>query len=131
MIQHLTGMLKNSGPLGLHPQKPLVDDAPVVDIKNIKLATPPSYKLGEQVATRVAYGTALAKLAKSNPRVVALDGDTKNSTYAEKIKVVDPARFIEGFIAEQNVVGVVNWCSMQRPNCCVCIGICHLLYSCL
>ncbi|XP_011647657.1 LOW QUALITY PROTEIN: transketolase-like protein 2 [Pogonomyrmex barbatus] len=106
VIQHLTGLLKNSGPLGLHPQKPIVDDAPLVDISNITLASPPNYKLGEQVATRLAYGTALAKLAKSNPRVIALDGDTKNSTYAEKIKTVDSARFIEGFIAEQNVVGV-------------------------
>lgn len=58
----MTGLLKNSGPLGLHPQKPLVDDAPVIDINNIKLASPPSYKLGEQVATRLAYGTALAKV---------------------------------------------------------------------
>ncbi|XP_068971444.1 transketolase-like protein 2 isoform X1 [Bombus flavifrons] len=106
VIQHLTGMLKNPGPLGLHPQKPLVNDVPAVDLSNIKLASPPNYKLGEQVATRLAYGTALAKLAKNNPRVVALDGDTKNSTYAEKIKAVDPTRFIEGFIAEQNVVGV-------------------------
>lgn len=46
------------------------------------------------------------QLAKSNPRVIALDGDTKNSTYAEKIKAIDSTRFIEGFIAEQNVVGV-------------------------
>ncbi|KAL2726534.1 transketolase-like protein 2 isoform X2 [Vespula squamosa] len=106
IIQHLTGLLKNPGPLGLHPQKPLVDDAPVVDISNIKLASPPNYKLGEQVATRLAYGTALSKLAKNNPRVIALDGDTKNSTFAEKIKNVDPSRFIEGFIAEQNIVGV-------------------------
>nr|XP_012223619.1 PREDICTED: transketolase-like protein 2 isoform X2 [Linepithema humile] len=106
VIQHLRGLLKNSGPLGLHPQKPLVEDAPLVDISNVKLASPPNYKLGEEVATRLAYGTALAKLAKNHPRVIALDGDTKNSTYADKIKAVDPARFIEGFIAEQNVVGV-------------------------
>ncbi|XP_014475838.1 PREDICTED: transketolase-like protein 2 isoform X2 [Dinoponera quadriceps] len=106
VIQHLNGLLKNIGPAGLRPQKPLVDDAPAVDISNITLAAPPSYKIGDQVATRLAYGTALAKLAKYNPRVIALDGDTKNSTYAEKIKTVDPARFIEGFIAEQNIVGV-------------------------
>lgn len=55
-------MLKNSGPLGLHPQKPLVDDVPAVDISNISLASPPNYKLGEQVATRLAYGTALVKV---------------------------------------------------------------------
>lgn len=105
-IQHLNGMIKNPGPLGLHPQKPLLDDAPLVDIGNVKLASPPSYNLGEQVATRFAYGTALAKLAKNNSRVIALDGDTKNSTYAEKIKTIDPTRFVECFIAEQNAVGV-------------------------
>jgi transketolase len=62
LLQHLKGLLKNSGPLALHPQKPLVDDAPIVNIKNVKLASPPNYKIGEQVATRLAYGTALAKV---------------------------------------------------------------------
>lgn len=58
----MSGLLKNSGPLGLHPQKPLVDDAPIVDISNVALAAPPNYKMGEHVATRLAYGTALAKV---------------------------------------------------------------------
>jgi len=106
VLQHLHGLVKNQGPLQLHPQKPLKDDAPEVDISNIKLASPPAYKAGEVVATRVAYGTALAKIAQNNSRVIALDGDMKNSTYSEKIKKVDPARFIECFIAEQNLVGV-------------------------
>lgn len=65
-----------------------VDDAPVVDIENVALSTPPSYAKGDMVATRLAYGTAIAKLAQNNPRVVALDGDTKNSTYSEHIKKV-------------------------------------------
>ncbi|XP_043282258.1 transketolase-like protein 2 isoform X2 [Venturia canescens] len=106
VLKHLTSTLKNPGPLGLHPQKPLVEDAPAVDITNIKLDSPPNYKLGEEVATRLAYGTALAKIAKNNSRVIALDGDTKNSTFADKIKTVDPSRFVECFIAEQNLVGV-------------------------
>ena len=46
------------------------------------------------------------QIAKNNPRVIGLDGDTKNSTFAEKIKAVDANRFIEGYIAEQNLVGV-------------------------
>lgn len=70
------------------------------------MASPPSYKLGEAIATRVAYGTALVKIAQSNSRVIALDGDMKNSTYAEKLKKYDPTRYIECFIAEQNMVGV-------------------------
>ena len=62
--------------------------------------------LGQKVATREAYGTALAKLATAHPRVVALDCDVKNSTFAINILKVDPNRFIECFIAEQNLVGV-------------------------
>ncbi|XP_051167470.1 transketolase-like protein 2 isoform X1 [Leptopilina boulardi] len=106
VIEHLTTLIKNQGPLELHPQKPLVEDAPKIDISNIKLDTPPSYKLGEAIATRAAYGTAIAKIAKNNSRVIAVDGDTKNSTFSEKIKTVDPKRYIEGYIAEQNLVGV-------------------------
>lgn len=65
-----------------------------------------SYKLGEEVATRMAYGEALAKLGELNPDIVALDGETKNSTYSEKFKDKHPQRFYEMFIAEQNMVGV-------------------------
>jgi len=65
----------------------------------------PSYGLGEKVATRVAYGTALATLGDVNPNVVALDGDTKNSTFAETFLKAHPERFFESYIAEQNMVG--------------------------
>ncbi|KAE9412471.1 hypothetical protein Angca_008729, partial [Angiostrongylus cantonensis] len=58
------------------------------------------------VATRAAYGTALAKLGDVNPRVIGLDGDTKNSTFSEKLLQKHPQQFIECFIAEQNMVGV-------------------------
>ncbi len=66
---------------------------------------PPAYTRGEEVATRTAYGTALVKLGKVDPKVVALDGDTKNSTYSETFMKAFPDRFFEGFIAEQNLVG--------------------------
>lgn len=56
------------------------------------------------MATRRAYGIALAKLGQASKRVVALDGDTKNSTFAELFKKAHPDRFIECFIAEQNMV---------------------------
>lgn len=105
VISHLEGLIKNKESLPFTPQK-VVNDAPPVNIKDIKLSSPPNYKLGESVATRLAYGTALAKIAQNNDRVIALDGDTKNSTYSEKIKKVAPERYIECFIAEQNLVGV-------------------------
>lgn len=108
IIKHLRGLLKGEleSPALLHPQKPLVEDAPPISLKDVKLATPPEYKMGEQVATRNAYGAAVAKLARAHPRVIALDGDMKNSTFSERVKQVDPARYIECYIAEQNLVGV-------------------------
>jgi len=65
----------------------------------------PAYKPDQEVATREAYGTALAALAKTAPQVVALDGDVKNSTFSEKFKEVAPERFAEAYIAEQIMVG--------------------------
>ncbi len=65
----------------------------------------PGYAIGQQVATREAFGDALAALAEANPAVVALDGDVKNSTYSEKFQKKSPGRFFQGFIAEQNMVG--------------------------
>jgi transketolase len=44
-------------------------------------------------------------LGKTNPRVVALDGDVKNSTHTEDFEKVAPERFFQGFIAEQNMMG--------------------------
>jgi transketolase len=65
-----------------------------------------SYKLGDLVATREAYGVALARIGEADQRIVAMDGDTKNSTYAEKFFKKFPERFTECFIAEQNLVAV-------------------------
>jgi transketolase len=69
------------------------------------LEAAPAYTFGQEVATREAYGAALATLAAVAPQVVAIDADTKNSTFAEKLKDKAPARFSEAFIAEQNMVG--------------------------
>lgn len=44
-------------------------------------------KINFQVATRAAYGTALVKIGKNNNRVMAMDGDVKNSTFSIKFKV--------------------------------------------
>jgi transketolase len=66
---------------------------------------PPAYALGDEVATREAYGVAIAKLAAADPRVVALDADVKNSTFSDKFEKVAPGRFYQNFIAEQVMVG--------------------------
>jgi transketolase len=66
---------------------------------------PPTYKLGDKVATREAYGDALAKLGARDVRIVALDADVKNSTFAEKFEQQVGERFYENFIAEQAMIG--------------------------
>lgn len=63
----------------------------------------PTYKVGDSVATRKGYGDALAAL-KAWPDVVALDGEVSNSTYSEEFKEVEPGRFFEMYIAEQQMV---------------------------
>ena len=65
----------------------------------------PAYELGTPVATREAYGAALAALGASDPRVVALDADVKNSTFSDKFEQQHPDRFYQTYIAEQVMVG--------------------------
>jgi transketolase len=67
---------------------------------------PVNYQIGDLIATREAYGNALVRLGAVDSRIVALDGDTKNSTFAEKFAKRFPERFFECYIAEQNMVGV-------------------------
>ncbi len=64
----------------------------------------PSYEIGEKVATRGAYGDALAWIASIDERVVALDAEVGNSTYAERFAKAHPDRFFEMYIAEQQMV---------------------------
>ena len=64
----------------------------------------PTWKLGEEVATRRAYGDALAALGSARGDVVALDGEVSNSTYAEIFAEAHPDRYFEMYIAEQQMV---------------------------
>jgi len=57
-----------------------------------------------KLATRRAYGAALLALGKADPRIVALDGDVSNSTFAEYFAKKFPDRFFECKIAEQNMI---------------------------
>ena len=86
---------KISLPDDLKPVKPAVQGPP----KEI------AYPVDQPVATRRAYGNALARIFPQFPRVVGLDGEVSNSTYAEIFKEAYPGRFFEMYIAEQNMVG--------------------------
>jgi len=88
--------------------EPIVRPAPrVVSRAPARRGTlpPPAYALGDSVATREAFGTAIARLGAVDDRVVALDGDVGNSTFSEKFEHQFPDRFYECFIAEQVMVG--------------------------
>ncbi len=75
----------------------------------------PRYELGSKVATRKAYGEALAALGGERADVVALDGEVSNSTYSEIFRDAHPERFFEMYIAEQQMVAaavgmqVIGW----------------------
>jgi transketolase len=64
----------------------------------------PRYEVGSKVATRKAYGEALAALGGERGDVVALDGEVSNSTYSEIFRDAHPDRFFEMYIAEQQMV---------------------------
>ena len=66
---------------------------------------PTAYKVGDSVATREAYGAAIARLAATDDRIIALDADVKNSTFSEKFEQQHPQRFYQTFIAEQAMLG--------------------------
>jgi transketolase len=82
------------------PRKPEAGVSPPADVPDVVL---PVY--AEAIATRKAFGEALAALAVRGD-VVAIDGEVSNSTHTEDLQKVAPDRFVEGYIAEQNMLGM-------------------------
>jgi len=76
----------------------------------------PVYSVGDKVATRLAYGQALAALGAS-PDVVAMDGEVSNSTFAELFAHRYPERYFEMYIAEQQLLAAAVGFSVRgyRP----------------
>ena len=64
----------------------------------------PAYEVGSAVSTRKAYGEALAALGAEDGQVVVLDGEVSNSTFAEIFREAHPERYVEMYIAEQQMV---------------------------
>jgi transketolase len=65
-----------------------------------------TFEPGKEYATREVFGEVLAKLGEQNKAIYALDGDVMNSTFTETFKKAHPGRFVEAYIAEQNMVSV-------------------------
>ncbi|MBT4680925.1 MAG: transketolase, partial [Candidatus Pacebacteria bacterium] len=60
----------------------------------------------KHLATRKAYGNAITKLGAKNQKIVVLDAEMGNSTFANIFAAAFPDRFFEMFIAEQNMISV-------------------------
>jgi transketolase len=82
--------------------EPPAEPAPrPVERRNLKM---PTYTVGEQVATRTAFGEAVAAVGEARSEVVVLDGEVADSTRAEYFADAHPDRFVECYIAEQQLV---------------------------
>jgi transketolase len=64
----------------------------------------PRYEVGSNVATRLAYGQALAAVGSARPEVLAMDGEVSNSTFSGLFAEAHPDRFIEMYVAEQQMI---------------------------
>ncbi len=71
-------------------------------------AVPPQYEVGAKVATRKAYGDALVALGARDDRIIVLDGEVSNSTFADEFARAYPDRYFEMFIAEQQLVAAAT-----------------------
>ncbi|MEU2790436.1 transketolase [Streptomyces sp. NPDC007100] len=68
----------------------------------------PDYKVGDSVATRNAFGEALAALGAAREDVVALDGEVGDSTRAQMFGDAHPDRYFQCYIAEQQLVAAAT-----------------------
>lgn len=80
------------------------DGDPPAPLQSPGRPIPPEF--ADSVATRDAFGSALASAVESDPTIVVLDAEVGDSTRSGKAAEEAPARFIETYIAEQNMVGI-------------------------
>lgn len=131
MIEHIKKQLVNDNP-NFTVTKPKIQ----FSIGNDPYAIPNKYIAdvkfdnNKKYSTREGVGLALSQLAKidGNEKVViGLDGDVKNSTYFEYLYKENPEKFINCFIAEQNMVGLAQ--GLSKRNKIPVIGTFAAFYS--
>jgi len=74
----------------------------------------PAWEVGDEEATRGAYGAALKALGGAREDVVALDGEVSNSTKSEEFAKEYPDRYFEMFIAEQQMISAAVGMSVRH-----------------
>jgi transketolase len=111
--------LLSSCPSGLSQKEkhfvPSMLDGPFVYKGDKSWIMPPSsYNKEDLLPTRKAFGQSLAALGNVCDRIVSLDAEVKNSTYAQIFEEFHPKRFVQCFVAEQNMVSMAV--GMHRRN---------------
>jgi transketolase len=81
----------------------LPDDVDAPSSPRVVEITLPAYGVGDEVATRTAYGEAL-KAVGAREDVLVTDGEVSNSTYANIFAKEYPDRYFEMYIAEQQLI---------------------------
>ena len=83
-------------------KKPTSQQPKKLIVKKAKIAP---FSSKEEIATRKAYGLALARILPKFPNLVALDAEVSNSTCSADFAKIYPKHFFEMYIVEQNMVG--------------------------
>ncbi len=81
--------------------------------KKQKLIKLNKYSIEDEIATREAYGKALANLALANKNILVVDAEVSDSTKTRLVKEKTPNQFIEAFIAEQNLIAMALGLSVK------------------
>jgi transketolase len=104
---HIQSLMKNQE-VTMTPVKPDFDHKWVSLVGQCKYSITPTYDRSKLASTREAYGNALKRLGEQDPHnhIFALDCDVKNSTMAEVYEKAHPDKFINCYIAEQNMISV-------------------------
>jgi transketolase len=120
VCEHIRNLMKNTN-IKLTPSQPNFTYQWKNDVSQAKFMIKPNYDGTKQVSTREAYGYALRKLGEQDKdfNIIALDCDVKNSTMAELYEKEHPEKFVNCYIAEQNMISVALGVSKRNkiPFC--------------
>lgn len=113
-IEYINSLIKDKN-TSITPAKPTFE---VKDVQDPVFELPDKldYDHSKEVAIRTGYGNALKRLADKDTTnaLLAVDGDTKVSTYACVLEKAYPQKFVEGYIAEQNMIGVAQGLGIRK-----------------
>lgn len=88
-------------------------ELPATPQQNATAVELPRYEIGQEMATRKAYGAALTAVGRADPKVVALDAEVSNSTGTGDFVKTLPERYFEMYIAEQQLIGAATGLSVR------------------